>query len=70
MFKWDEAPNVYITKTKLQVMLDSVSGINNNKIYGVALHEVQVEINWVSTPDAPIGVSINDLLDDYFATIR
>lgn len=70
MLKSDKAPKVHISETKLQVMLDLVNDIKNNKIRRAALREAQAEFNWASTPDAPIGASINDLLDDDFAAMR
>lgn len=56
--------------TKLQVMLDLVNDIKNNKLRKSAVKEAQAKFSWASVPDDPLSASMNDLRDDDFIKMR
>lgn len=56
--------------TKLQIMLDLVNDIKNNKLRKSAVKEAQAKFSWACVPDDPLSASINDLRDDDFIKMR
>lgn len=56
--------------TKLQIMLDLVNDIKNNKLRKSAVKEAQAKFSWASVPDDPLSASMNDLRDDDFIKMR
>lgn len=63
--KQEETPNV-----KLEIMLDLINDIKNNKVKKAAILERKAKFAWAGAPEVPFSASIRDLLDDEFSSKR
>lgn len=63
-------PGENSSDTKIQIMLDLVNDIKNNKLRKSAVIEAQAKFSWASVPDDPLTASLNDLRDDDFIKLR
>lgn len=61
--------NTY-SEAKLQIMLDLVSDIKNNKVRKSVLKDNLAKFEWADIPEVPLSASVKDLLDDDFVSVR
>ncbi|CDF35985.1 unnamed protein product [Chondrus crispus] len=57
-------------KLKLQIMLELIDDIKNNKMKRSALQAANAKHAWVEAPDPPLSASLSDLLNDSFTSTR